>query len=230
MTGASMKTFAMFATPDPDIRTHPNTRKNGYGRLTKIGTAIAILLSLATGTSEVHATDDDDDDKAVCYAWSIFPAERFKLNVKKHGDLSGGKKGRASGHPEQTAYSVHGKQIGSCGPDTMVAITGTIVVAKPHRRTDERGAHLGLESHSARADDSCRSITVDCTTDEDNAVPRVWTCFSRNDLPFFHGPSELTKVDGAKDELCSVFQNGSRADDAMTRGAVERPASGRRAK
>jgi hypothetical protein len=86
-----------------------------------------------------------------------------------------------------------------------------------------------LESHAARADDSCRSITVDCTTDEDNAVPRVWTCFSRNDFGQIHVRSELKKVDETKDELCSVFQNGSFADDAVTREAVERPASGRRA-
>jgi hypothetical protein len=227
-----MKTLPVSATSDPDIRTHPSTRKNDnhrYERLNRIGTAIAMLVCLATVTSEVYATDDDDD-RAVCYKWTIFPNERFNLNVKKHGELSEGRKGRALAHPEQTAYSVHGKQVGACGENTMVGVTGTIVVAKPIRRTDQRGAHLGLESHAARADDSCRSITVDCTTDEDNAVPRVWTCFSRNDFGQIHVRSELRKVDETKDELCSVFQNGSFADDAVTREAVERPASGRRAK
>jgi hypothetical protein len=224
-----MKTLPLSATSDPDVRTLPNARKNDnhrYERLTRLGTAIAMLVCLATVTSEVYATDDDDD-RAVCYKWSIFPNERFNLNVKKHGELSEGRKGR--GHPEQTAYSVHGKQVGACGENTMVGITGTIVVANPIRRTDQGGAHLGLESHAARADDSCRSVTVDCTTEDDNAVPRVWTCFSRNDFGFFHGASELRKVDETKDELCSVFQNGSFGKDAMTRQAVERPASGRRA-
>jgi hypothetical protein len=232
MTGTSMKTFPMSATSDTDIRTHPNARKNDnyrHERLTKIGTAIAMLVSLVTLTSEVYATDDDDD-KPVCYAWTIFPDERFKLNVRKQGALSGGREERNFGHPKQTVYSVHGKQIGTCGPNTIVGITGTIVVAKPNRHTDHGGAHLGLESHAARADDSCRSITVDCTTDEDKAVPSVWTCFSRSDFGVFHGRSELRKVDETNDVLCSVFQNGSFAEDAMTREAVERPASGRRAK
>jgi hypothetical protein len=224
-----MKTLPMSATSDPDVRTHPNARKNNnyrYERLTKIGTVIAMLVGLATVTSEVWATDDDDD-RTACYAWTLFPGERFKLTVKKHGDLT-----KRRSHPQQTAYSVHGKHIGACVDDTMVGATGTIVVAKPIRRTDQGGAHLGLESHAARADDSCRSITVDCTTDEDNAVPRVWTCFSRNDFGDLppHGASELTKVDETKDELCSAFQNGSFAEDAMTREAVERPASGRRAR
>jgi hypothetical protein len=234
MTGTSMKTFPMSATSDTDIRTHPNARKNDnyrHERLTKIGTAIAMLVSLVTLTSEVYATDDDDDDKPVCYAWSIFPEERFKLNVKKQGALSGGREERNFGHPKQTAYSVHGKQIGTCDSstefNTMVPITGTIVVAKSNRH---RGAHLGLESHAARADDSCRSITVDCTTDEDKAAPSVWTCFSRSDFGVFHGSSKLTKVDERTDERCSLFQNGSFTEDAMTREAVERPASGRRAK
>ena len=235
MTGTSMKTFPMSATSDAGIRTHPNARKNDnyrHERLMKIGTAIAMLVSLVALTSEVCASDDDDE-RAVCYAWDIFGGvggERFKLNVKKQGALSGGREERNFGHPKQTAYSVHGKQIGTCGLDTMVTITGTIVVAKSNRRTDQKGAHLGLESHSARAADSCRSITVDCTTDEDKAVPSVWTCFSRNDFGDFHGRSELRKVDEANDELCSVFQNGSFAEDAMTREAVERPTSGRRAK
>ena len=232
MTATSMKTLTMSTTSDTHVRTHLDARKNdNYGRerLTKIGAAIAVLVSVVALASEVYATDDDDD-KSICYAWDRFPDERFRLNVKKHSLLSEAKEHRNFRHPKQTAYSVHGKQIGTCGFNTMAAITGTIVVAKANRHTDQKGAHLGLASHAARADDLCRSITVECTTDEDKAAPSVWTCFSRSDLGGFHGSSKLTKVDERTDERCSFFQNGSFTEDAITRRAVERPTSGGRAK
>ena len=46
---------------------------------------------------------------------------------------------------------------------------------------------MGLTSHSARAGDSCRSLILDCTTDEDEAIPGVWSCFSRNEFGIFQG-------------------------------------------
>lgn len=224
MTAASMKTVTMSTTSDTHVRTHLDARKNdnhGSERLPKIGAAIAVIVSVVALASGAYATDDEDD-KSICYASDPFSDERFLLNIKKHSRLSEGK--------EQTAYSVHGKQIGTCGFNTMVAITGTIVVAKANRRTDQKGAHLGLESHAARADDSCRSITVECTTDEDKAAPSVWTCFSRNDFGVFHGSSKLTKVDKRTDDRCSLFEDGSVTEDAITRRAIERPTSGGRAK
>jgi hypothetical protein len=232
MTATSMKTLTMSTTSHTHVRTHLDARKNdNYGRerLTRIGAAIAVLVSVIALASEVYATDDEDD-KSICYAWDPFPDERFRLNVKKHSLLSQEEEDRNFRHAKQIAYSVHGKQIGTCGFNTMVPITGTIVVAKADRHTHQKGAHLGLETHAARADDLCRSITVECTTDEDEAAPSVWTCFSRSDFGVFHGSSKLTKVDERTDERCSLFQNGSFTEDAITRRALERPTSGGRAK
>lgn len=167
-------------------------------------------------TAFADEKEKDERDMLACYTWSIFPDERFKLNVKEHSPLFEQEEEKNFKHSKQIAYSVHGKQIGTCGFDTMVAITGTVVVAKTNSYTDQQGAHMGLESHSVRADDSCGSITVDCTTDEDKAVPTVWTCFSRNDFGAFHGSSELIKVDEMRDERCSFFQNGSFTEDTSS--------------
>lgn len=69
---------------------------------------------------------------------------------------------------------------------------------------------MGLTSHSSRADDSCRSIVVDCTTEEADQTPDTWTCFSRNEFDVFFGSSRLKAVENeAKDPLCSVFQDGT---------------------
>ena len=62
MTATSMKTFTMSTTSDTHVRTHLDARKNdNYGRerLTKIGAAIAVLVSLVALASEVYATDDE---------------------------------------------------------------------------------------------------------------------------------------------------------------------------
>jgi hypothetical protein len=148
----------------------------------------------------------------VCYAWSAFPNERLKLNVLPHSPLSEPEEERTFQHPAQTAYSVHGKEIGGCGGNTMTAVTGTVVTAK------QEGAHMGLVAHFSRGtgqffgSDSCRSITFDCTTKEDNPAPDSWECHSRNEFDVYHGLSTLRKVDETQDPRCSIFQNGSFAD------------------
>ena len=88
--------------------------------------ATAVFASIVMLPSEVYA-----DDKPVCYTWDTFPDERFKLNVKEHSPLSEPEEEKNFGHASQTAYSVHGKEVGGCGGDTMLATTGTVVTAKP---------------------------------------------------------------------------------------------------
>lgn len=78
---------------------------------------------------------------------------------------------------------------------------------------EHKGAHMGVIVHTSRANDSCRSYTLDCTSDENKADPTTWTCFSRNEFDVFHGPSTLTKVDATKDATCGIFQNGSFDND-----------------
>lgn len=71
--------------------------------------AVAALAALALG-SQAYADDSRrTPNELVCYEWDIFPAERFKLDVRNHSPLS-----ERQEHPRQTAYSVHGKQVGTC--------------------------------------------------------------------------------------------------------------------
>jgi hypothetical protein len=160
--------------------------------------AVAALAVLAFA-NEAYAVD-------ACYLWDIFPNERFDLDVKSHSLLTGG----VGGPAVQTAYSVHGKGVNDCGPDTLVTVSGTVVTA-----SNGGGAHLGLTSHTSRADDSCRSVVFDCTTEETNPVPDTWTCFSRNEFDTIYPPSHLLK---GLDDLCSRFL------DSPSRQSAAQPA------
>lgn len=182
--------------------------------------AATLVLAGIAMLPTVSADEDDRDkgDTLVCYTWSRFPNERFKLNIKRHSPLSEREEEKRFDHPQQTAYSVHGKEIGGCGFNTMLATTGTVVTA------EREGAHIGLTAHASRANDSCRSITIDCTTDENKAIPEVWTCFSRNEFDVFHGLSKLSRVDETKDPRCSFFEDGT--SNPFTLSEPEGPTSG----
>lgn len=174
------------------------------------------------------------DAQLVCYQWSAFPNERYKLDVGYHSGLSRVTEEDNFGHAKQTAWAVHGKEVGGCGPGTMLAVTGTVIRALPKpTTTGPTGAHMGLEVHASRGDgffggeDFCRSIEVDCTTTELTQTPTVWHCQSRNEFDIYHGASTLTKVDETIDPLCSVFEDGGDAE-AITATAPSGPASGLR--
>jgi hypothetical protein len=189
-----------------------------------------------------HGDDGDDDgddhdgcgkDKPVCYAWDIFPNERFRLDVEKHSKLSTRAEREAFGHAKQTAHSVHGKEIGGCGEGTTMALTGTVITARTkHDTTAPVGARMGFEVHAARsAPLECRSITLDCSSPEESATPDVWNCESRNEFDISHGPSTLTKVDASLDPLCSTFEaptgGGDDGDDDDTSNRQLKAAKGK---
>ena len=196
--------------------------RRAYGLLAAL---TAALLGSAILAVEVPAVEFL---RSACYQWSAFPNERLRLDVKFHSRLTGLREKKEFGHPLQSAYSVHGKHVGPCGFDTMVATTGTVV------STRDAGQHMGLDSHASRGDgvlfgnDFCRSITFDCTTDEDSPTPQTWSCQSRNEFDIYHGISTLTRVNPSADPLCSVFENGS-FDDAAAALEAETAASGLRA-
>jgi hypothetical protein len=188
---------------------------------------IGVVVAFSGIATPFTSTADDRDDRLVCYQWDIFPDERYKLNVKLHSPLSEGEEEKNFGHASQTAYSVHGKEVGGCGGDTMLATTGTVVTAKPSdhgKTTGPVGAHMGLEVHASRGDgyffgkDFCRSMEVDCTSDEISATPEEWTCESRNEFDVYHGISKLTKVDEKKDPRCSIFEEGVKHPQTPTGG------------
>jgi hypothetical protein len=174
--------------------------------------AATLVLAGIAMLPTVSATGEDDKDREdtlVCYTWDIFPNSPLKLNVKKHSPLSERKEEREFGHAKQTAFSVHGKGVSPCGGDSMAALDGTVITAQPtSQTTGQYGAHMGVEVHVSRVNDSCRSYTIDCTTTEVSETPKTWSCFSRNEFDGFHGASTLTKVDESKDPRCSIFEDG----------------------
>jgi hypothetical protein len=178
--------------------------------------ATAALASTAMLPSKAYAGN-------ACYQWSAFPEERFRLFVKKHGLLTGEAEEEEFGHARQTAYSVHGKEVGWCGSETMVTVTGTVITAAPlDNTTGQTGAHMGLEIHASRGDglpggeEFCRSGEFDCTTSEVRSTPKVWNCHSRNEFDTYHGASTLTKVTPSEDPLCSFFEDGEEPASAAT--------------
>ena len=156
----------------------------------------------------------------VCYKWSAYPEERFRLNVKLDSPLSLDVEERRFQHANQTAHSVFGKHVGVCGPQTMATVTGTVVRATlgaGGSATAPMGSHLGLRTHSVRVAVPpstvgifCKEVTLECSSEEKIATPLTWTCFSRNEWDVTHtAPSTLTLVDATMDPLCSFFQDGT---------------------
>lgn len=182
--------------------------------------ATALFASVAMLLSDVYVyADADDNDRLVCYAWDIFPDERFKLNVKEHSPLSKRKEARNFGHANQTAFSVHGKHVVF---DTMATVEGSVVTAaKTAATTGPTGSHMGLHSKLVRGDgvsDFARPVTVECTSEEVSATPTTWSCQSRNEFDVYHGFSKLSRVDEGTDPACSVFEDG---EAGTTRRTVE---------
>lgn len=160
-----------------------------------------------------------------CYKWDRFPSERFALSIKRYGGL-------VTTEPRndfiesqlQTNHGVHGKHVGACGPHTIALSDGTFLKAKGV------GSHLGIQSLASRGDgdlggdDWCRSIVLDCISEEDVQVPQEFKCRSRNEFDVFHGESELKLVaNPAADPLCNAFE-----DDLGASGAGRGSASGLR--
>ena len=138
------------------------------------------------------------------------------LDIEKHSGLS----------RHQHAFSVHGKHVGVCGYETIATVTGTIVRAK--HPLPVTGAHMGLRTHSVRAttapDDFnvpfCNEVTLDCTSAEESATPKTWTCVGRNewDVVFREGHGlgiELTKL-SPQDDLCKIFQDSGETGEPFS--------------
>jgi len=144
-----------------------------------------------------------------CYRWDRFPSERFALSIKRYGGL-------VTTEPRndfiesqfQTNHGVHGKHVGACGPHTIALTDGTFLKAKGI------GSHLGIQSLASRGDGDlggeewCRSIDLECISEEDVQVPKEFKCRSRNEFDVYHGESQLKLVENpAADPLCNAFED-----------------------
>lgn len=207
-----------------------------------VSTAFALAITFSAGLTllpgAAYGSQHEPapgEEILVCYAWDLFPNERFKLNIKRHSPLSKEEEEKNFGHASQTAYSVHGKEVGGCGGNTMLALDGTVVTGMATRVTKgPTGAHMGIVAHASRGDgsflgnDFCRSFTLDCTSEEQNPAPDRWRCQSRNEFDVYHGTSSLKRVDETQDPRCSIFENGT-AESMSEAVAQSGPAPGLRA-
>ena len=174
--------------------------------------ASAVVLAGSLGISNLVLADGATNDVQACYAWSIFPNERINIGVRNGGPLT------APGvTPSQRTHGIHGKHVGSCGEGTNAALSGVLVFKTGI------GSHLGLYSPQSRgeerfnSDDHCRSVSIECYSDQAVRAPTQWTCQSRNEFGVYHGESTLTlvAVDTAPDdEFCGVFEDKDRFEDS----------------
>ena len=155
----------------------------------------------------------------VCYQWSIFPFERFKLNILSHSLLTESDEEAKFRHPQQLVFSVHGKVVGDCGGDTVRPVVGTLISTTPVGQPFE--ARLGLENFNTTGPTSgaggqfCKDVEMSCSAGKEPGFPPpVWNCFSQNKFPVEHPPSQLILVKEAEDPRCSLFEDGT------DRGAV----------
>jgi hypothetical protein len=108
----------------------------------------------------------------------------------------------------QTSHGVHGKHVGQCGNNTVAAVDGSFIIEVGV------GSHISLHSSSVRGDGElggeewCRSVIIDCVSEEDAQLPGAFKCRSRNEFDIFHGESELKLVkNSANDPLCNAFED-----------------------
>ena len=185
----------------------PMSKLFTYGALT----AGMLLIGCLGFTGPVLA-DGATNDTLACYKWSAFPRERINLNIRGGGPLSAATEGIT-----QRTHGIHGKHVGSCGRGTNAALVGVLI------ETNSVGSHLGLYSAQSRGadrfggDDSCRSVNIECYTEEATITPTEWTCESRNEFDVYHGKSKLTliAIDTAPDDpLCGVFEDKDTFEDS----------------
>ena len=174
--------------------------------------ATVVVLAGSMGFTSLVQADGATNDSLACYSWSAFPNERINLNIRGGGPLSA-----ASETMSQRTHGIHGKHVGSCGEDTNSALVGVLVFKAG------TGSILGLYSPQSRgkekfnATDVCRSVTIECFSDEVSKTPSKWTCQSRNEFDDYHGEStlELIALDTAPDDpLCGVFEDKDTFEDS----------------
>ena len=144
-----------------------------------------------------------------CYKWSRFPNERLALSIKRYGGLvTTDPRNDFMAYQTQTSHGVHGKHVAPCGSNTVAAVDGSFIVQVGE------GSHISLHTSSVRGDGElggeewCRSVILDCVSEEDSQLPREFKCRSRNEFDVFHGESELKLVENsADDRRCNAFED-----------------------
>lgn len=196
------------------------TRFNFFHLYKTAGTgslAASVVLAGSIGFSNPLLADGATNDVLACYAWDAFPEERINLNIRGGGPLSA-----AGATQTQRTHGIHGKHVGSCGEDTNAALVGVLVFKT------ETGSHLGVYSAQSRGDeefngnDHCRSVSIECYSDEASKAPAEWHCQSRNEFGVYHGESKLTLVaidSSPDDELCGVFEDKDNFEDSNEEGS-----------
>ncbi len=175
----------------------------------------ALFVGICMAGSEAFA---QKKPALACYVWDIFPAERYKLDIKFHSNLTERKETEITGHPKQFVFSVHGKHVGVCGlkfsPDGTLATTTRPVAGTLFGipGCPSGGCRLGLETFATTSGPPtfqfCQDVEISCKSEGDGFPPPVWNCSSQNKHPVEHPHSRLVLVDELLDPLCSEFEDG----------------------
>jgi hypothetical protein len=189
--------------------------------------AVPLLIAAEGSAADLESQSKRRTGGLTCYQWTIFPHERFKLDIRPHSPLSDREEEKKFDHPKQFAFSVHGKVVGDCGGDTVRPVVGTLISAVPVGQPFQ--ARLGLENFNTTGgpdEQFCKDVEMSCkAADEPGFPPPVWNCFSQNKHPVEHPPSQLILVKESEDPRCSLFEDGQNDDiSAVAEGAA--PAGG----
>jgi hypothetical protein len=173
--------------------------------------ALAVLLLIAGKASAELA----------CYQFGEpFGNERYKLDIQTHSLLSEIKRGNAE-EPQQLAFSVFGKHVGTCGGNTVRPAMGSLISTVPVGEPFQ--ARLGLISSNTTGEPGaqfCKDVEVSCKAAKwEGFPPPVWDCFGQNKFGVEFA-FQLTKVEEEKDPRCGLFEDG--AADETGQGAGEK--------
>jgi hypothetical protein len=151
------------------------------------------LAALAAFASVNLTARDASAASSFCYQLSTFTGERINIAIFKIKGLAAS--------PGQNAFTIDGKWVGTCGTDTMVPVSGSIVVSTKGTVT---GAHLGLRSQTART--ACVPLVVECTTTEVTPHPGTWSCRLR--VESSGDTTNTFTLTPIADATCGVFEDG----------------------
>ena len=179
-----------------------------------IGLAVVALfagVALTAGNASAVSTSK------ICYQLTTFTSERISITIKKNNGIASD-----SGHT-QSAYTVDGKWVGTCGGGTAVPVTGSILTST---KGTVKGAHMGLRSQVARI--SCIPLLVECETTETTPSPGTWFCRLRDESTGFSTATTFNLTpDDPKSANCNVFEAGGSAPAEPPAAEVDtEPASG----
>ena len=144
----------------------------------------AVLIGAAAlwgGTYPAEGAEAQDKEFVVCY-YDKYDQVGYKLGLRSHTSLRDEAEARNPNIPREVAFSVHGKKVGACAPDTVRPVVGTVISKLPLGALPggARMGLLGLNTSSLPGGSICSVLEISCLSEGRGFPPKTWDCFSRN--------------------------------------------------